>query len=388
MINENENKNDLNASQEINPQPITTESQTITPSVSTSTLLERLKTKKFIFIGVLLVLTILIGGVGFFYFKGKKTVNQNRPNSYTKSTQLTPTPSSTLINQTTIEPTCLDDKTNVDYSMPQDGSDGILAIIKTYTDGREQTSFTVEGVAEKVVEPVEIQRCYLYVIKPLSDKQWQLWRYNFDNKGEVLYTGNRFQFRVNKPETLIGLNTYTDSKEHIIILEIASKKQILDKPVDEVKNKLSGTIGSDVLEVVGNDLRGWNANGSELWGSLYAVAYVEAFWKLNIDGGEITVFSDFPLAFPNGVALNPDKELVAYSDRPLSFDVESSEAWQKENTTYSLYLYSLKNRTSKLISTLPASWPGGMINPIVGWDSPTELRYSTPNGQRVYTYTE
>lgn len=47
MINENENKNDLNTTQEINPQPVATDSQTVVPSPPTPTLLERIKSKKY-----------------------------------------------------------------------------------------------------------------------------------------------------------------------------------------------------------------------------------------------------------------------------------------------------------------------------------------------------
>jgi hypothetical protein len=95
MINENENKQNISASPEINPQPISTESQTVTPVASAPTFLERIKTKKFLVVGVLLVFAILItGSVGFYYFASQKSVSQDRTGSTlpTSLPESSPTP--------------------------------------------------------------------------------------------------------------------------------------------------------------------------------------------------------------------------------------------------------------------------------------------------------
>lgn len=336
----------------------------------------------FVIVGTFLILGLIIAGLYL-----NKSINQIQLSKNTvSSSQNIPSPSSSLKTQVDIHPTCSDNNVSVDYTMPNDGTDGILAIIKTNKVTKETSSFVIEGVAEKVNEPIEIHKCYLYVIKPVSETIWELWRYNFDNKGEVIYKGNRFQFKINKPETLAALNTIIDSTEQIIIVDINSNRQILTQSSEEIKNQLQGKIGKDVLDVVGNQLRDWNSKGDELWGSLYAAAFVESFWKLNVDSKKLEVFTDLYKPTPNGVALNPDKEVYAYSGKPLFFDVQSNEQWEKENKTYSLYIYSLRSKSSMKIDSLPSNWPGGMISPLFGWESPTQLRYSTPNGQKVYTF--
>ena len=43
---------------------------------------------------------------------------------------------------------------------------------------------------------------------------------------------------------------------------------------------------------------------------------------------------------------------------------------------------------SVFVDTLPSDWLPGMLSPIRGWDSPTQLRYSLPSGEKVYTLKE
>ncbi len=334
-----------------------------------------------VIVGALLVLGLIAAGLYL-----SKGINQIQLSKNTVSiSQGTPSPSSSLEAQTGIHPACSDRNMSVDYTMPNDGTDGVLAVVKTNKLTKETSGFVIEGVAEKVNEPIEIHECYLYVIKPVSRTTWELWRYNFDNKGEMIYRGNRFQFRINKPETLVALNTVIDSREQIIIVDINSGRQILTQSSEGIKDQVQGEIGKDVLDVVGNQLRDWNSKGDEIWGSLYAAAFVESFWKLNVDSKKLEAFTDLYKPTPNGVALNPDREIYAYADKPLFFDVQGNDQWEKENKTYSLYIYSLRSKTSTKIDTLPSNWPGGMISPLFGWESPTQLRYSTPNGQKIYT---
>jgi len=95
MKNENENKNDLNITQEVSSQSIPLESQPVLPHASSPTFLKILKKKKVIFVGVLLFIAVFaLGSFGFLFFKNLKTVSQ-KSDSYTDSTLLTPLPNYT-----------------------------------------------------------------------------------------------------------------------------------------------------------------------------------------------------------------------------------------------------------------------------------------------------
>lgn len=78
-----------------------------------SNFFKKLKTEKFIIILTFLVLLIYIGDFGLLYV--------NRQNVNKGNTE------STIAYQATIQPTCIDDTTHIEYSMPNDGNDGILA---------------------------------------------------------------------------------------------------------------------------------------------------------------------------------------------------------------------------------------------------------------------
>lgn len=315
---------------------------------------------------VILLLALLVGIGWFIWQQGQ--ISTNPPSAPTEAGE----------QSIKVPPTCEFEDISVDVETYSTLPTRIVTVSIKGLDGKEIRNLEIENVPSNEFHYYDIGKCYLY-IKKETESNTELWRYNFDLKGEKIYESKGFDFNISTSEKILAI----DNDLKVLVIVIDSGEQINEITIDSLKKPLVNTQPA-ILEVLGIDLRGWNEEESELWGSLSAAAYVYGFWKLDVNSGNTEVFSELYNPTPNGVLLNPDKEVYAVSDKPLFFDVEGYEDWKNETENYSIYIYSLRDKTSTLIDTLPSAWSPGMLSPLRDWDSPTELRYSTPDGEQVY----
>lgn len=297
------------------------------------------------------------------------------------STSTPPAPTESVDQSTKVPPTCESDNLSVDIETYSTLPTRIVTVSIKGLNGEEIRSARIENVPSNLANYSETGKCYFYLKRTVGQKT-ELWRYNFDLKGEKIYESESgFSFDISSSEKFLAINNDLE----VLVIVIDSGEQIKKITIDSLKKPPVNTQPT-VLE--GSiSLRGWNEGESELWGSLFSAAFVEAFWKLDINSGKTEVFSELFNPTPNGILLNPDREVYAVTDRPVFFDAEGYEAWKNSTENYSIYVYSLRSKTSTLVDTLPSSWQSPRSQSgLIGWDSPTKLRYSTPDGEKVYTF--
>lgn len=133
---------------------------------------------------------------------------------------------------------------------------------------------------------------------------------------------------------------------------------------------------------------GWNKHGNSYWGYFAHPGNYGPIWEFRVDENKLYVYEEFHQIENSSSprAVNIDKRVYVFEDKPISFGVGDLDDWHLQHNTYSLYLFDLVTNEVTLIDTLPGKFPdeGGMLRVKAEWISDVELVYETPEGYKRY----
>ena len=169
----------------------------------------------------------------------------------------------------------------------------------------------------------------------------EFWKYNKKTfEGEKIF-GDARDFRVNPTEKYVILNTEINNLK---ILDLKTREIVFEQ------------IEKDEYPAIG--LEKWADNGKYFWftKSLGGPG-LDSLHKLNINNFQI---EGFDLRVPEEYDLNPNTEMLVYSDKPATFAVGDILQIAKEKEKINLYIYNTKTKQNKLIAQTSTV---GRLNP-------------------------
>lgn len=344
-----------------------------------------------VIIGIIIV--VLVIGIGAYYFGTLKNKQQSKditiPSQVTTSSAsptsgLTPIYIGNYDVDVKISP---DSPCNTDIYLHSCKSDIYL---KDKESGKETYVLTTDNVVRNDSRVPQYRSGYIFLVKRVGyddhvanyQGNWtdELWVYVDKDKGQKIYDSKGLTYNVNLDTSLVALLLYKDNSpatDSVTLLQRNNNWQPKTYSLDIKQCNFSPDTPSTAFDL---DLEKWQQSPSSLWG-VYASEYrvIGCYWKLNPETSAIVYYPvhDSPRLF----ALNTDKLVALYVDKPTFVEVDSSKQWLSTHPTYSLYLYSLVTKSSTKIATFPSDF--GKIMP--DWDSSTQLHYSSPKGLENYT---
>lgn len=259
--------------------------------------------------------------------------------------------------------------------------------LKDKKSGEEKYILTTDDVVNSDSRVPQYSNGYIFLVKrtgndkyPSNDWTDELWVYVDKDKGQKIYDSKGLSYIANQDSSLIVLELYENDNPATNSVTVLSRNNAWQAKVYSVDIKQckfdSGLSGPLSLYVVK-----WAEDSPALWGEYGGMqSSIGCYWKLNLATSQVTYFPTS--RFQQFFALNTDKLVVLYQDKPHSFGPNGDPDWIADNKSFSLYLYNLQTGESKVIDTFPADFE---VITTIGWDSPTQLHYSSPAGKKTYT---
>lgn len=200
----------------------------------------------------------------------------------------------------------------------------------------------IDNVYTHHYHPAEFVDGSLYVIRRIGDIQtddWtdQLWKYQTQDDGEILYEGQGVDFRVAPDGHSIAVFAGASPDEVVILdpngdaVQVLLTKEFLDLNSDYSLSYLTMT-------------------NKGLW-----LSETQATQRMNVigydfDSGEIRRWdiSDTPVGIHES-DFNPESLLIVYSDYQYAFDQETEQ--ELTDTPVALYLFNLADGSKRLLVT-------------------------------------
>lgn len=338
-------------------------------------------------IGIIIV--VLVIGIGAYYFGTLKNKQQSKDitiPSQVPTSSASPTSGLTPIyigNYDVVVKVSADSPCNSDIYLHHCKSDISL---KDKSTGKETYILTTNDVVKDDSRVPEYRNGYIFLVKrtgndKYSSDDWtdELWVYVDKDKGQKLYNSKGLTYNASQDGSLVALLLYegkSPATSSVTVLLKNNDWQPKKYSLDVKQCNFSPDTPSTAFDL---DLEKWQQSPSSLWG-VYASEYrvIGCYWKLNPETSAIVYYPvpDSPRLF----ALNTDKLVALYVDKPAFVEEESHKQWLLTHPTYSLYLYSLVSKSSTKIATFPSDFDKIMPD----WDSSTQLHYSSPKGLETY----
>ncbi len=297
--------------------------------------------------GILIILLVIGTGVaGFYVFRNKV----NGPNPATAQ------PIVKSINYSVVLKETPHDKTKTDI------------YLKNPNTAQEIFYLTLSDVYKSHYHSAEYHNGNLYIIRRpggedayRTNPNWtdELWKYTDQQQGQKIHSARGLDFRAANDETMITVTT----NEEFNILDNNGGK-IKTFPAEEVTiNPKEGPL-FEFLDWGPNSIWLDNTFGPSLSGLV----------KIDTRTYSITKYDLSALPAGPEYALNVSKELVAFSDYPAIFDVESAQELEQSKPEIKLRVYDLKTKVQQQIVTSIAK----KFAP--KWIDENTLEYNSPNG--------
>ena len=172
-----------------------------------------------------------------------------------------------------------------------------------------------------------------YVIREFEreTENWhrELWKYDKKTlEGNMIYRSKGIDFRADPQEKYVALNTEINNLK---ILDLKTREIVFEQ------------IEKDEYPAIG--LEKWADNGKYFWftKSLGGPG-LDSLHKLNINNFQI---ENFDLQVSEEYDLNPNTEMLVYSDCPTSYDIFGFFEIANEKEQINLFIHDLKTKTSK-----------------------------------------
>jgi hypothetical protein len=212
-------------------------------------------------------------------------------------------------------------------------------------DTNTETFFiTITDVYLQHYHNTEYHNGNLYILRRIGydgypDKTWsdQLWRYDSQKNGTLLYSDKGGDFRVAPDEEHIAVGN-----EDVIIV-----------------NKNGTVLNTYTLSDLGFGqnrdlviaLLRWSNDGRHLWGKVSFTAYPQFFYKISTESWNAETYDISNLGVNSDFDLNADRAKVAYSNYPTFFDVDSELEYEHSGGKVNLQIYDLESENNQVIAT-------------------------------------
>lgn len=344
----------------VSPQPPT---QTTPPSSSLSSQSRR-SPPVIIILGVIAVILFLITGYLLF-----ATDTFNRKSKIVTNPTALPTVPVKDVSYSFLNPYQVTIKEN-----PGASNSSQLYVKNTQTDTEELWA-TVPDVYTEHYNPAQFVDNKLYVIRRtggnegyLNNPNWtdELWRYTKDSTGQKLYSQQGLSFLVSQNGEFIAVT----NNESVTILSSQGKalKKIAS---NQITSNPENTSSVNLLTISPFNVFVGDMAGPVLVG-LSTIAYPSL---------ELQKYDISKLKVGTEYSVNPVKNLLAYSDYPPMFDVDSATNFKNSGTPVTLSIYGLGDSLNSILATSSAL----QFSPL--WINETTLEYNSPTGSGVLKKT-
>lgn len=336
--------------------------------------------KRIFKIAIAIILIIIVLGVLSIYFKLSNKTSDVPPNSQGKvsvSPSAQPSNTATLLNASvspTPQPSDLPPMPELkgDYSVvvKADINDNLISniFLKSKQTQEEIFFISIPEVYRGHYHKTEFHNGNLYIITRTGgdsgyykNPDWtdMLWRYDQKRQGQKLYSVKGLDFRVSDDEKYIAIIT---NEEFNLLDNNGSVIKTVTRQEANTSSNQSPEIGFSSFgkEVI------WLNNGSG--------PYTSGLVKIDLTSNEITKYDLSDLSNGPESSFNPDSELIALSNYPAFFDVESAKEYEQSGSKVNLIVYDLKTKSRQQIATSIVK----RFRPT--WVNENTLEYDNPDG--------
>ena len=244
-------------------------------------------------------------------------------------------------------------------------------------DGKETLFTTTSSVHRGHYHVTEYHNGNIYLLKRTGfvdgkpvDENWtdELWKFDENKRETKLFSAKGLDFRI-----------ATGEKHGAIFFADPSQQGILDIAMFDKHGTVTKTLNSASLGLAKYDLfifpLFWA--GDNLWftagngPAISVVNKIDANKDFSLKTYDVSVLPVQGLEF----TLNPDKEIIAFSDFPVLFDKETADQFTASKKTVTLFTYDLDSKEKEIIATSVAK----PFHP--AWFDPDTLEYDDPNAE-------
>ena len=205
---------------------------------------------------------------------------------------------------------------------------------------------------------VEYHDGRLYVLKRLGydgypDEDWtdELWRYDRDGQGDLLYRLQGLDFRVSPDERWIAVR---DHERALVILDgqgqVTAERDVLELAGDRMARDFYRTLDPSPFYRPA----GWSADGEHLWLEFHPGVQLIGFLRLSAGDWHVEHYDVSGLGAGFESALEPTTGRLAYSDMPAILDEFSHEEFVASRRPVTLYVLDLETGQSDVVAVSEA----------------------------------
>lgn len=205
---------------------------------------------------------------------------------------------------------------------------------------------------------VEYHGGRLYVLKRLGydgypDEDWtdELWRYDRDGQGDLLYRLQGLDFRVSPDERWIAVR---DHERALVILDgqghVTAERDVLELAGDRMARDFYRTLDPSPFYRPA----GWSADGEHLWLEFHPGVQLIGFLRLSAGDWHVEHYDVSGLGAGFESALEPTTGRLAYSDMPAILDEFSHEEFVASRRPVTLYVLDLETGQSDVVAVSEA----------------------------------
>jgi hypothetical protein len=208
-----------------------------------------------------------------------------------------------------------------------------------------------------------------------KNENWtdEIWKYDAEKNGTKLFAAKGMDFRASPDGKTIAA-FYMDLNTERIEDGWTIAVSFLNDKGRRIKTLTAADLGTEKYEAYVSPIF---FAGDQLWFSAGSGPKIDVFGK--IDTSHKFAMTKFDVAEEmvqiGEFSLNPDREMIALSDFPFIFDVDSAKEFTASKKTVTLSTYNLVTKEKETVATSVAK----AFAPV--WLDPQTLEYNDPNAE-------
>ncbi|MFC1599018.1 hypothetical protein ACFL2U_03375 [Patescibacteria group bacterium] len=206
--------------------------------------------------------------------------------------------------------------------------------------GEKILYLTLSNIYSEHYHAAEYHNDHLYIIKELQDPLTrQLWKYNKQKKGSLLYESEGIDFRVSPYENYVAIL----SKNRLLIM---SKDGI----IKSYNHFHVGVINESFTVPFQINLLKWSDDGKYFWGNVHESLETRSYYVVDSENWDVVKYETIDLLTQLAAgerALNPNISKLVYSNLPIFYDVDSAARFEQGENQVSLYVYDFLTQENK-----------------------------------------
>jgi hypothetical protein len=238
--------------------------------------------------------------------------------------------------------------------------------IQNISTQEEKLFITLDNVNTGNYHVGEYRNGNLYIMRRMGypDENWldELWRYDIQGKGKMLFSKKGLDFRVAPNESYAAV-AYQSTEDN------ANKVAFISE---------NGEVVQDInVDPTGNYLENpnkWSDDNNSFWGELKMGPEPKYIFQITISSWSMTSYDVTQLSIGSEYELNANTGKIVYSDYPVFFTVDNRQQFLNSGKEVKLYLYDLISKNLQIIAT-------SITKPFTPkWLDNYTIEYDDPNG--------